>query len=252
MGVGPDWSAMLPEFLQTSRLKVWAQRMSGGGRSKPAKKPAAPRTPASPRRAPSAPAAGSSAAPARLPERSSNYRSVRHHRQPAPAAGGAPRAMKPTQRQTINLNRARVSVPRPGGATRSESSPLCPALVCRVPAAPRVLRVARSVLLWSAASGGLLRRHREHGLTPPPVPPSTLVFIARRPAHICGSEGRWSGAATQTSDAIFSASASPFITVTLQRAVFGADADAVHATGQAVLAFNVVNTICNAELRDVG
>ncbi|KAF0292068.1 MAP/microtubule affinity-regulating kinase 3 [Amphibalanus amphitrite] len=99
---------MLPEFLQNSRLKVWAQRMSGGGRSKPAKK-TAPRTPASPRRAPSAPAAGSSAAPAHGPERVSNYRSVRHHRQPAPAAGSAPRAMKPTQRQTINLNRARTS-----------------------------------------------------------------------------------------------------------------------------------------------
>ena len=108
MGIGADLSVMLPEFLQNSRLKVWAQRMSGGGRSKPAKK-TAPRTPASPRRAPSAPAAGSSAAPAHGPERVSNYRSVRHHRQPAPAAGGAPRAMKPTQRQTINLNRARVS-----------------------------------------------------------------------------------------------------------------------------------------------
>ena len=222
---------MLPEFLQNSRLKVWAQRMSGGGRSKPAKKPAAPRTPASPRRAPSAPAAGSSAAPARLPERSSNYRSVRHHRQPAPAAGGAPRAMKPTQRQTINLNRARVSVPRPGGATRSESSPLCPALVCRV---------RRPAAAPPRARADPASRPAEH------------PCIARRPAHICGSEGRWSGAATQTSDAIFSASASPFITVTLQRAVFGADADAVHATGQAVLAFNVVNTICNAELRDVG
>ena len=109
---------MLPEFLQNSRLKVWAQRMSGGGRSKPAKKPV-PRTPASPRRAPSAPAAGSSAAPARVSERPSNYRSVRHHRQPAAAAGaaastaaaGIQHAMKPTQRQTINLNRARVSVP---------------------------------------------------------------------------------------------------------------------------------------------
>ncbi|XP_043232337.1 MAP/microtubule affinity-regulating kinase 3-like isoform X12 [Amphibalanus amphitrite] len=117
MGIGADLSVMLPEFLQNSRLKVWAQRMSGGGRSKPAKK-TAPRTPASPRRAPSAPAAGSSAAPAHGPERVSNYRSVRHHRQPAPAAGGAPRAMKPTQRQTINLNRARES-----SRTRPDSEP---------------------------------------------------------------------------------------------------------------------------------
>ncbi|XP_043190679.1 MAP/microtubule affinity-regulating kinase 3-like isoform X3 [Amphibalanus amphitrite] len=117
MGIGADLSVMLPEFLQNSRLKVWAQRMSGGGRSKPAKK-TAPRTPASPRRAPSAPAAGSSAAPAHGPERVSNYRSVRHHRQPAPAAGSAPRAMKPTQRQTINLNRARES-----SRTRPDSEP---------------------------------------------------------------------------------------------------------------------------------
>lgn len=110
-------AAMLPEFLQNSRLKVWAQRMSGGGRSKPAKKPPAPRTPASPRRVPSAPAsATSTSTAAAAAERPSNYRSVRYYRQTAaaaaPTATPATNGMKPTHRQTINLNRARVSVLR--------------------------------------------------------------------------------------------------------------------------------------------